>query len=490
MKDVKSVGIIGGGSAGLVAALIIKTKFPFMDVEIVRSEKIGIVGVGEGSTEHWSNFMDYVGLSITEMIKECDASFKSGIMFTGWGEKDYLQSITGRYNIYHNRYPYIYGQLISEAEHPKDLVSSHAWESKVNTYFIGQENMSSANQYHFNTNKLNSWLVSKCEERGIRVLDDEIQEVNINEQGDISSLKGEKKVYSYDFYVDSTGWKRVLIGKLGAKWQSYGQYLKMKNAMVFPTGGLEDIPMWTRAQAMEYGWMFTIPIWGRCGNGYIYDGDYVTADKAHAELEAFLGKKVDIAKQFQFDPGALDRPWINNCVAVGLSASFVEPLEASSIGTSIQQSFLICEKLINYTPSTVELYNKSMGKLLDNIRDFIALHYITPRRTSDFWKDVNEIKLPDSLQEKLETWKYKLPSIDDFDGSNFYLFTAFHHILVLYGLGLFDVEAIKKEYVMSMPPDRRDEAKFLVDEQKYLRCQTVPHATLLALIRSLKNENY
>lgn len=490
MNQVKNIGVIGGGSAGLVAALIIKTKFPFMDIDVVRSEKIGIIGVGEGSTEHWSNFMDYVGLDVTEMIKECDASFKSGIMFSGWGEKDYLQSITGRYNIYHNRYPFIYGQLISEADHPKDLVSDHAWNSRVNTYFVGQENMSSVIQYHFNTSKLNEWLTRKCRERGITVIDDEISNVIIDNENKIKSLKGEKQDYSYDFYVDSTGWRRVLIGALGAKWQSYEKYLKMKNAIVFPTEGSEDIPMWTKAQAMEYGWMFTIPVWGRNGNGYIYDGDYITADQAHQEVESFLGRKVDVAKQFQFTPGALDRPWISNCVAVGLSASFVEPLEASSIGTSIQQCFLICEKLINYTPSTVESYNKSITKLLDNIRDFIALHYITTRRSSDFWKDVSEIELPDNLKEKLGIWKYKLPSIDDFEGSSFYLFTAFHHILVLYGLGLIDVEAIKREYMLTIPPDRRDEARFLIEEQRRLRCQTIPHKTMLEIIRTIKNENY
>jgi len=490
MKEVKTVGIIGGGTAGLVAALIIKTKFPFMDIDVIRSEKIGIIGVGEGSTEHWSSFMEYVGLDVAEMIRECDASFKSGIMFKGWGEKDYLQSITGRYNLFHNRYPFIYGQLISDATHPKDLVSSHAWDSRVNTYFVTQENMSSVIQYHFNTNKLNSWLTRKCQERGITVLDDEILEVSLDEQNQISNLRGEKQIYNYDFYVDSTGWRRMLIGALGAKWQSYGEYLKMKNAIVFPTESDEEIPMWTRAQAMEYGWMFTIPVWGRNGNGYIYDGDYITADQAHEEVEKFFGRKIDIAKKIEFTPGALDRPWISNCVAVGLSASFVEPLEASSIGTSIQQCFLMCEKLINYNPSTIESYNRSMGKLLDNIRDFIALHYVTDRRSSDFWKDVSKIKLPESLSQKLETWKYKLPSIDDFEGSSFYLFTAFHHILVLYGLGLFDVDAIRKEYMLTIPQERQDEARFLIDEQKRLRCQTISHKTMLEIIRTVKNENY
>jgi tryptophan halogenase len=490
MNDINKIGIIGGGSAGLVAALILKTKFPHISIDIIRSEKIGIIGVGEGSTEHWSIFMDFVGINPVEMIKECDASFKSGIMFKGWGENDYLQSISGRYNQYHQNYPYIYSHMISHGFKPKDLVSSHAWESKVNTFFLGQESMSPTVQYHFNTNKLNEYLIKKCIERNIKIIDDEILDVLINSDSGISELVGEKKKYSYDFYIDSTGWKRLLIEKLGAKWQDYSKYLKMKKAIVFPTLQENEIPMWTTAQAMDYGWMFTIPVWGRNGNGYIFDSDYISSDQAHAELESFLGKKIEIAKEFSFIPGALDRPWIKNCCAVGLSASFVEPLEASSIGTSIQQSFLICERLINYSFTTEHIYNKSMDKILNNIRDFIALHYISARQSSNFWKDMKNINLPDSLSEKLEIWKHKLPVPEDFDGSNFFLFTTFHHILVLHGLGLINEESIRKEYLLSVPKDKKEDAEFTVSTERNLRCQTIPHKTMLDVIRNIKNENY
>lgn len=490
MNDIKTLGVIGGGSAGLVAALIAKTKFPHMQVDVVRSEKIGIVGVGEGSTEHWSGFMNFVGLDTTEMIKECDASFKSGIMFKGWGEHDYLQSINGRFNIYHNHYPFVYGHIISHiANAPKDLVSDHAWNNRVNTYFVGQDEKSPVVQYHFNTHKLNLWLTKKCEERGIRVIDDEIVNVEIADNK-ISMLTGEKQNYTYDFYIDSTGWRRLLIGKLGATWQSYSKYLKMKKAIVFPTSAKEDLPMWTTAQAMKYGWMFNIPIWDRCGNGYIFDSDYITAEQAQKEVEEFLGHPVEVAKEFTFDPGALDTPWIGNCCAVGLSASFVEPLEASSIGTSIQQSFLICEKLVNYNQATIDGYNESMTAVLNNIRDFIALHYITNRRDTDFWKDVNELELPASLAKKLETWRTKLPVQEDFPGSTFHLFTAFHHILVLYGLGLFDVDAIKHEYTLSVNDHIKNEADARVQEDRYLRCETISHRTMLQIIRDLRQENY
>ena len=491
MKHINTLAVVGGGSAGLVAALIIKTKFPHINLDVIRSKKIGIIGVGEGSTEHWSDFMNFVQIDPVEIIRECDATFKSGIMFEGWSKDTYLQSIMARVNGYEKNYPYVYSHLIANNATPQELVSDHAWNSKVNTWFIGQENPSSTVQFHFNTNKLNDYLTKKCIERGINIVDDEIVDVKIDTVNNINELIGENKKYNYDFYIDSTGFRRILIDKLGAKWQSYRKYLKMKSAIVFPSKYDSDIiPMWTRSKALDYGWMFTIPVWDRTGNGYIFDSDYISADQAHQELEVLFNKKIDISKQINFDPGTLDNPWINNCCAIGLSASFVEPLEASSIGTSIQQVFLLCEKLINYNQSTINSYNHTMSLVLDNIRDFIALHYVTNKQTSDFWKDLKLIDLPDSLGEKLDRWQHQLPTADDFKGSSFFLFNAFHHILVLHGLGLFNIESIKKEYRLMVSDDKKQEARFIVDNEKNLRCQTIPHKVMLDVIRNLKNENY
>lgn len=488
---INSMAIVGGGSAGLVAALIIKTKFPHINLDIIRSKSIGTIGVGEGSTEHWSSFMEYVGLDSSEVIRECDSTFKSGIMFKGWSDNDYLQSIGNRLNSSYNHYPYIYADLISKNVHPRDLVSDHAWESKVNTWFIGQESKSSTVQFHFNTHKLNDYLTKKCIQRGINVYDDEIINVVINESGNIESVISEETTYNYDFYIDSTGFKKLLISKLGATWRSHKEFLKMKSAIVFPTEHKSDnINMWTTAQALEYGWMFTIPVWDRCGNGYIFDSDYISSDQAVDEVEKFLGHAVDVTKQINFDPGALDKSWIKNCCAIGLSSSFIEPLEASSIGTSIQQTFLLCEKFINYNEFSIKSYNDTLNLIIDNIRDFIVLHYITKKQSSTFWRDVSNIKLPDSLSEKLEVWRYKMPVAEDFQGSSFYLFTEFHHILVMYGLGLFNTPAIRYEYDVSIPDYKKEEARFIINEQRSMRCQTIPHKTMIELIRTLKNENY
>jgi tryptophan halogenase len=449
LKTPKSIAIVGGGTAGFVSALILKKKFPSLKVSIIRSTKIGIIGVGEGSTEHWKNFLNFLETDHKEVFKECDATLKFGIMFRDWADKDYLHSIQTEYNQKYGQYSYVYANLIGEGNDSQSLSSSIPWKGQVSRWFIDNPDHSPTHQFHFNTNKLNAWLIKLAAKFDINVFDDEIVDVEIKEDGDIGVLTGNKQNYNYDFYIDSTGFKKLLISKLGAKWQSYSKYLKMKSAIVFPTGDEENYNTYTLAKAMDYGWMFRIPTWGRYGNGYIYDSDYIDEHQAKLEAEKYLGYEVNVAKKIDFDPGGLDRVWINNCVAIGLSASFVEPLEASSIGTSIQQSFLLMYSLINYDQRVINSYNKSCTSILENIRDFVALHYYTNKDSSQFWKDVKNIPVPDKLKEKLEIWKHRLPVSEDFTSeSRYILFNEDHHIMVLHGIGHFNNDSIKKEFEM------------------------------------------
>ena len=492
MKTVKRIAIVGGGTAGLVTALILKTRFPSFNIDVIRSEKIGIVGVGEGSTEHWTAFMDFIGAHYFDIVKECDSTFKSGIMFKNWGEKDFLQSISSGFSQTEKKYHYAYAKQIANNAEPRELMSSHTWDSSVNTWFMSNHASSPVLQFHFNTHKLNDFLTMVSEHKGIRIFDDEIVDINLNEQGEISSIKGNKGVYEYDFYVDSTGFKRLLIDKMGAKWNSYSQYLKMKSAIMFATNMPEgNIPMYTTAQAMDYGWMFSIPTYGRTGNGYIFDSDFIDRTAAHAELEKFLGKSVEINREINFIPGALDTPWIKNCCAVGLSASFVEPLEASSIGTTIQQAFLLSDLIVNYEEPVIKKYNNLMTGILENIRDFIILHYLTKKSNTEFWIAARNVELPDSLSSKLDVWKNKLPTLDDFtESSQFRLFSDPHHILVLHGLGLLDADKVKQEYDLMTDQDAKLRADEVIDHALNLRCQTIPHRTMIEYIRNIKNENY
>jgi tryptophan halogenase len=445
MNQVNRIAVVGGGSAGLIAATVLRRRLN-VAVDIIHSKNIGIIGVGEGSTEHFKEYMEFMQINQYDIIKYCDATYKSGIMFEGWNDnKDYLHSIISKFDKKFSQYNYVYAKQISENAEYFNYKS--IWKNKINKWFLNKPEELPFGQFHFNTFKLNEFLINLSKSMGIGIIEDDINEVLLNDDGSIDSLIGSNGNYNYDFYIDATGFKRLLINKLGAKWQSYGKYLKMKAAITFQTPDTDDYNLWTLAKAMDAGWLFRLPVWGRGGNGYIFDSDYITAEQAKLEIEQYLGHSVEVGKQFNFDPGCVDRSWIKNCCAIGLSGSFVEPLEATSIGTSIQQAFLLMHRIVNYNEDTINQYNKSFTDIMENIRDFIILHYITNKTNTQFWRDVSQNEIPDSLKSKLAIWKQKLPIDEDFNEvSNYVLFKASNHTLVMDGLDLFDREAIKKEY--------------------------------------------
>ena len=444
MKNVKSLLVVGGGTAGLISAIILRQKLN-IKIDIVHSKTIGIVGVGEGSTEHFKDFMEFVGIHQYDIIKNCDATFKGGIMFANWNSKDYLHNVGTPFNSKNAQYSFVYAKQIADNS-PYNSIKL-AWDNKINSWFLDHPEEMPYNQFHFNTHKLNSFLIAFAKRMGINIFEDDVHSVHFDEQGNISTIDGDKTSYSYDFFIDATGFKKLLIGKMGAKWQSYSKYLKMKSAVVFQTGDEENYNLWTLSKAMDYGWMFKIPVWGRHGNGYIFDSDYITIDQAKQEIEKYYSKEINFGKEFSFDPGALDKVWIKNCCAIGLSGSFVEPLEATSIGTSIQQAFLLMHKLVNYDQKVIDSYNRSFTDIMENIRDFISLHYITKKDNTQFWKDISTIEIPESLKLKLELWKHKLPIDEDFAGtSDYVLFKANNHTVVMDGLDLFNRGSIKNEF--------------------------------------------
>jgi hypothetical protein len=443
----KSITIVGGGTAGYLTALILKSCFAEnINITIIKSNKIGIIGVGEGSTEHWKHFLEYTGIEDYELIKKTDATLKSGIMFKDWSNEDYLHNVsTDLINLRLAQTPIGYLKLITEKVEQKKLNNPLLWENKVDSSFINKKNRLPTNQYHFNTFKLNEFLNKKSIERKINIIEDEIKSVLLDEKRFITKIIGEKKEYTSDLYIDCTGLKRLLISELGAKWQSYSKYLKMNEAIAFPTKDTEEYNMFTISKAMKCGWLWRIPTFGRWGNGYVFNSNYINADQAKKEAEEYIGHEVEIFKNIKFDAGALDKVWINNCVAIGLSANFVEPLEATSIGTSIQQAFLLMHNLPNYNQSIINYYNNQVNCIMNNIRDFIVLHYITKRKDSNFWKDINKNEIPDSLKENLSKWQCRLPIREDFLQSNYLLFYECNWINVLYGLDLLNIDNLKKQ---------------------------------------------
>jgi tryptophan halogenase len=478
--------VVGGGTAGLVAATIIKSKLD-VEVDIVRSSDIGIVGVGEGSTEQFKDYLEMINVDLYDFIAATDSTLKLGIVFNNWNkDRSFMHTVGEEWSKCAGQYPYIYGHQIAYGSHV--LHDGNTWNGAVNRWFLNRKEEWPANQFHFNTFKLNEYLTKVAEFFGIKIFEDEIKEVVIKDSGEIHKVKGEKRDYNYDFYVDATGFKRVLMTPLGAKWRSFSEYMKMNSAITFQLpNDVDNFPMYTMAQGMDAGWMFSLPTWDHFGNGYIYDKNYINEDEAKAEVEKLLGHEIKVGKKFSFDPGCLEEGWIKNCMAVGLASAFVEPLEATSIGSTIQQSFLLIHRLANYNEESIKSYNKSFTSMMDNIRDFITLHYITNRRDTPFWRDVAEMPLPESLAENLKKWKHRLPISEDFFGETEYImFKDSNFIVLMEGLDLFDVPSIRKEFLTQTKEVRDDASRSVENRQRFLETVSfMKHKDFIYLIREL-----
>ncbi len=433
--------VLGGGTAGLTTALILKKRFPKKEIIVVKSDKIGVIGVGEGSNEEWSYFVQFCGLDSNEVIRETDATVKLGIKYINWTDKDFIHNVDDRF--YNQSFM---GQL--SGAFIKSYISDDS-QTDTTDYLMANDmvpdkNETCSNQYHFNALKLRDYLEKKCLERGINVYTDEITDVEVNDDG-IGHISGENE-YVSDFYIDSTGFKKVLIGQLGVKWNSYAEYLPVNEAIAFPTEDTDEYPLYTSSTAMKYGWMWNTPVYGRWGNGYVFDNNYINAEEAQKEVEEYLGKKVKIFKNIKFSAGSLDKFWVKNCMAVGLSSSFIEPLEATSIGSTITQTFMFMNYYDSANEIQIKQFNDKMNMVIENLRDFVILHYQVKKNDTEFWSNLKNLPLPPSLQHKLELWKDRLPIREDFESTQYLLFYEMNFISIMYGLKLFDKDKLTKIY--------------------------------------------
>ena len=445
MKKLDNIIVVGGGNAGYISALILKQSFPYKSVKIIESKSIGTVGVGESSSEQFADFCSFCNISSLDLVLRAKATFKNGIYFKDWSNADYLHHIntTNCASSVRAHYPYMQSVVVYNKPN-YEMNPCGTWINQVPLHFFNNLNNPPTNQFHFDTHALNQYLRELCIHRGIKIIEDKIVGSDVySETGDIRSVNGRQKYYA-DFFIDCSGFSRLLLGKtLGVKWKSYSEYLPLNSAITFSTDEMEEYNMYTESTARDYGWSWKIPTQGRTGNGYVFSEKFINETQAHEEMEKSYGHEIDVTKTFKFDPGRLEKSWHKNCYAVGLSQSFVEPLEATAIGSVINQMFAF----VHYFPSySIDHCNESVNHIFDNIFDYVQAHYLVKREDTPFWKDVKyNLKLTPSLSSILSKWEKRFPLSGDVF-CRWGLFTEANYIPILYGLKWFDIEVMSQEY--------------------------------------------
>lgn len=456
------ITIVGGGTAGWLAALMIKkVQGNSHEVTVIESSKMGIVGAGEGSTGFLTdiiqgNSWDY-GCNEEDFFRDTNATVKLGIIHKDWKAlgHHYIAPIDGpavsgsgtdyllMHAVLNNKKPHFASEL---GQYIEESMSSFSWTDGMITNTKGHA-------YHFDAHLVGQYFKKVCGE-DVTHIDAVVADINVESNSNIRSLTlDDGKVIESDFFIDASGFSRLFSKKLGIDWKSYADNLPVNTAMPFllPFEENEKIEPVTTAWAQKAGWMWKIPTQERYGCGYVFDDRFTSHDDAHKEIEQALGKEIEPIRFLKFETGRQDKLWVKNCLFIGLAAAFAEPLEATSIHSTIVQlnsfifSYLRDTKEETCNQGMINLYNKKMSKMYDDFRDFLSIHYITERTDSDFWNAIGRGNmLSDNARDLLETQKSKLLAPNDFDQYFGYAGASLYN-WVMVGLGIVDKKLAKSE---------------------------------------------
>ncbi|RZO65879.1 MAG: tryptophan 7-halogenase [Parvularculaceae bacterium] len=461
MREETDILIVGGGTAGwLTAAYLAQTlasnKKGGVRVTLIESSDIGIIGVGEGTIPTIRATMNTIGVDEAVFMREAHASFKQGIKFVNWTHAPEDNPTDWYYHSFSQPRIMENGQSLtpywlmglSGGAHFSDAVclqdrlceGFRAPKTLQHGPYLGPLSYA----YHFDAGRLATLLKNLGVERGVKHLIGNVEEVVLDESGAIERIKTkEHGDLRANLYVDSTGFSGLLIEKaLGEKFHSLNNQLFVDSAVAIQVP-YEDpnAPMnvATVSTAHEAGWTWDIPLADRRGVGYVYSSKYTDDDRAEQVIRNYIGPAArDLsARKLKLRVGTRKRNWVKNCVAVGLSAGFLEPLESTGIMMSEVAAHLI--SLLYPRNGDMEAaakhFNRSMSERFHAVTDFIKLHYCLTKRTDNpFWIDnTHPDTIPDSLKQRLELWRQRPPDVFDFPSLH-ECFEAFNYEYVLYGM--------------------------------------------------------
>ncbi len=460
---ISKIVIVGGGSAGWITAGLIASRYPSGDdggiqVTVIESPDVSTIGVGEGTWPTMRSTLRRIGISEKDFLAQCTAGLKQGTRFRGWvtGTSDdvYYHPFSAPAG-YPNHRVVPYWQAHRHQVSFADAVTPQA---RVCDRRLAPKQASTPEYahvlnygYHLDAGKFADLLKRHCiEQLGVRHLVDHVESIQGSPDEDIQGLNMAREgVVEADLFVDCTGQAALLIGN------HYGIGLRAQDHVLFNNRALaaqvpyadanSPIESQTNSTAQEAGWIWDIGLTSRRGIGYVYSSAHSTDEQAQAVFRRYLASETAAdadritPRQLRFQPGYRERFWHRNCVAVGMSAGFIEPLEASALVMIELSAEMIADDL-PATRDTMEMasrrFNDTFGYRWERIIDFLKLHYVLSRREdSPYWHDNRRSEtIPARLRELLHLWRYQVPGARDFPQID-EVFSAASYQYVLYGMG-------------------------------------------------------
>lgn len=464
-ERIRHVVVVGGGSAGWLTAALLAADHRAAEpdglrVTLIESPDTPPIGVGEGTWPTMRDTLRRIGVTETGLVRECDASFKQGSRFDGW-----VDGAAG--DTYHH--PFVLPQGYGDADlvgawlqrhrgvpfadlvccQPHLCAQGRAPKQAATPEFAAVANYA----YHFDAGKFGGFLRRHAVARlGVRHVQDEVLSVSTHDNGDMAALQTRAHgALAGDLFVDCTGLTARLIG------QHCGVPLMSQRNVLFNDAALAlqvpyaaaDTPIasQTLATAQPCGWIWDIGLPTRRGVGHVYSSAHTSADEVEARLRAYIaatGGPTDLpsARRLRFEPGYRERFWQGNCVAIGLSSGFIEPLEASALALVELSATMLSDEL-PATRSTMDIvarrFNDSFAYRWSRVIDFLKLHYVLSRRadtgTSTYWADHRRPEtVPERLRELLRLWRHRAPYRHDLYRIE-EVFPSASYQYVLYGMG-------------------------------------------------------
>ncbi|HVJ01113.1 MAG TPA: tryptophan halogenase family protein [Sphingomonas sp.] len=422
-EAIRKIAIVGGGTAGWMAAAALARTFASrnVDIALIESEAIGTVGVGEATIPPILQFNQLLGLDENEFVQRTNATFKLGIEFVDWkrpGER-YFHPF-GRYGADIDPLPFhhFWLRLRAEAgEKAGDLAdySLPTVAAGLNKFCRPSPDPKNtlaniAYAFQFDASLYAALLRDYAEARGVRRHEGRVTEVLMHENGFVRGVRLERgESIEADFFLDCSGFRGLLIeGALQSGYEEWTHWLPCDRAIALPCASAAPLTPFTRCTALAAGWQWRIPLQHRTGNGHVYSSAFMSDEEAEAVLRANLdGAPMAEPNRLRFITGRRRKFWNKNVLALGLASGFMEPLESTSI--HLVQTAII--KLLNLFPdrsfnqADIDFYNRITAAEYEHIRDFLILHYHVNDRPEPFWTHCRNMDVPDTLKEKLALWR-------------------------------------------------------------------------------------